>query len=346
MIDNDLSQITLTDPDSRMMTSHGNSDISYNLQTSVDAKNSLIVASDVVSDVNDTNQLENMHQKTSDNLGITPNSTIADMGYFNAEQIANCEANGSRVFVKRPKSKNATNNSAFSIDKFLFDPTLNIYICPYGNHLNFSRNISKKKNKNDSLPSIVGYEYFCSDCAGCPFLHNCTSSKDGRRITRNVHQDILDKVQKNFEENPNMYTIRKSVVEHPFGTIKRSLGFTYFLRKGLKAVKTEAALICLAYDIKRLANISKVEEIIQKMEDFFLHLYLSFTIFFQFCKKNHKLFFEFMIFSFFIYFFTYLFYLFFCFVGQSLSLSLTTSRLSCFSFSIYFFSPIISYLFI
>ncbi len=29
-MDNGLSQITLTDPDSGMMTSHGNSDICYN----------------------------------------------------------------------------------------------------------------------------------------------------------------------------------------------------------------------------------------------------------------------------------------------------------------------------
>lgn len=285
MIDNNLAQITLTDPDSRMMTSHGNSDISYNMQTSVDAKNSLIVASDVVSDVNDTNQLENMHQKTTENLGTPPNSTVADMGYFNAEQIANCDAAGSLVFVKRPKSKNATNNSDFSIDKFTFDSIRNIYICPFGKQLKFSRNISKKKNKDDTETSIVGYEYFCSDCASCPHLHDCTSSKDGRRITRNVYQDILDKVQKNFDENPNMYTLRKCVVEHPFGTIKRSLGFTYFLRKGLKAVRTEAALICLAYDFKRLANISKVNEIIQKLEEFFLHFYLFFTNFFQVNKK-------------------------------------------------------------
>mgnify|MGYP005780294479 CR=1 FL=1 len=82
-----------------------------------------------------------------------------------------------------------------------------------------------------------------------------------------------------------MYTLRKCVVEHPFGTIKRSLGFTYFLRRGLKAVRTEAALICLAYDIKRLPNISKVEEIIQKMEEFFLRFCLFFTHFFQLNKK-------------------------------------------------------------
>ena len=91
MIDDDLSQVTLTDPDSRMMTSHGNSDISYNMQTSVDSKNSLIIASDVVNDINDTNQLENMVINSKDNLQQLPEASIADMGYFNSEQIANCE---------------------------------------------------------------------------------------------------------------------------------------------------------------------------------------------------------------------------------------------------------------
>lgn len=285
MIDNGLSQLTLTDPDSRMMTSHGNSDISFNMQTSVDAKNSLIVATDVVNDINDTNQLKNMFNKATENLGTTPKATVADMGYFNISQIAYCESAGSQVFVKRPKSKNATNNSDFSIDKFTFDSIRNIYICPNGKHLKFSRNLTKRKNKNDEQPSIIGYEYFCSDCADCPYLYKCTTSMDGRRITRNVYQDVLDKVQRNFEEKPDMYTIRKCVVEHPFGTIKRSLGYTYFLRRGLKAVRTEAALICIAYDIKRLANISKVEEIITKMDEFFLCFCCFFSSFFHFYKK-------------------------------------------------------------
>ena len=285
MMDNGLSQITLTDPDSRMMTSHGNSDICYNFQTSVDSKNSLIVANDVVSDVNDTNQLQNMHKKTTQNLGFAPKSNIADMGYFNAEQIAFCQANGSQVFVKRPKTKNATNNSSFSIDKFKYVPEENIYICPAGNKLHFSRNLVKRKNKNDSETSILGYEYTCSDCFHCPHFGKCTNSLAGRKITRNYYQDVLDKVQKNFEEKPDMYVLRKCVVEHPFGTIKRSLGYTYFLRRGLKAVRTEAALICLAYDIKRLANIAKVKEIIQKVEEFFLRLYYFFTNFFQFCQN-------------------------------------------------------------
>ena len=228
MIEEGLSQITIADPDSRMMTSHGNSDISFNFQTSVDSKNSLIVACDVVNDINDTNQLENMVKKTIENLNCVPKSSIADMGYFNTEQIYNCEALNTKVFIKRPKTKNSTNDPQFSIDKFKYIPNKNIYICPAGKELHFSRNLIKRKNKNDKSTSIVGFEYSCNDCFKCPYFGKCTHSYAGRKITRNYYQDTLDIVQKRFEDNPEMYTLRKCVVEHPFGTIKRSLRLHLF----------------------------------------------------------------------------------------------------------------------
>lgn len=286
--DKGINQITITDPDSRMMTSHGNSDISFNLQTSVDSKNSLIVACDVVNDVNDTNQLENMVKKTIENLDCVPEVSIADMGYFNAEQIYNCENLNTDVFVKRPKTKNSTNNPQFSIDKFKYIPDKNIYICPAGKELHFSRNLIKRKNKNDEYTSIVGFEYSCSDCFDCPFFGKCTHSLAGRKITRNYYQDTLDKVQKRFEDNPEMYTFRKCVVEHPFGTIKRSLGYTYFLRKGLESVRVEATLICLAYDFKRLTNIEKISHIKEKLEEFFKSLFVIFLYFYTFSQKTCK----------------------------------------------------------
>lgn len=299
MTEQNLSQITLTDPDSRMMSSHGNSDISYNLQTSVDSKNSLIVACDVVNDINDTNQLENMVNKSIENLEQVPEASVADMGYFNTEQIANCEKLNTKVFVKRPKTKNSTDDSDFSIDKFTFVPEKNIYICPTGKHLTFSRYLRKRKNKNDKETSIIGSEYSCSSCMNCHNFGKCTSTYAGRLITRNFYQDTLDIVQKRFEENPEMYTLRKCVVEHPFGTIKRSLGYTYFLRKGLESVNVEAALICLAYDFKRLINISNIYDIQKKMEEFF-SLFLNYFSNFLYQTKNSQIFLKFMSFYIFI----------------------------------------------
>ena len=49
--------------------------------------------------------------------------------------------------------------------------------------------------------------------------------------------------------------LRKSIVEHPFGTIKRTMDAGYCLTKGMKNVCGEFSLTFLAYNIKRVINI-------------------------------------------------------------------------------------------
>lgn len=58
---------------------------------------------------------------------------------------------------------------------------------------------------------------------------------------------------------------RMCLSEHPFGTIKRSLGFTYFLLNGIKKVTGEFALFCLGYNIeraKKLLGFDKMMELL------------------------------------------------------------------------------------
>ena len=43
--------------------------------------------------------------------------------------------------------------------------------------------------------------------------------------------------------------------EHPFGTIKRAMGATYFLLKGMRKVAGEFALFCLGYNLERAKNL-------------------------------------------------------------------------------------------
>jgi len=56
---------------------------------------------------------------------------------------------------------------------------------------------------------------------------------------------------------------RKEIVEHPFGTLKRSLGYTYFLVKGFKKVKAEFSLMCLTYNLKRVFNTVGFQSLIE-----------------------------------------------------------------------------------
>lgn len=58
---------------------------------------------------------------------------------------------------------------------------------------------------------------------------------------------------------------RMCLSEHPFGTIKRAMGFGYFLLKGMRKVTGEFALMCLGYNIKRAKNLLGFEKMMELM---------------------------------------------------------------------------------
>jgi hypothetical protein len=61
--------------------------------------------------------------------------------------------------------------------------------------------------------------------------------------------------------NPQIMRRRKAIAEHCFGTIKRSLGYGYFLCRGLRNVSTEINLTVLAYNLKRACNLVGVNNL-------------------------------------------------------------------------------------
>ena len=56
-------------------------------------------------------------------------------------------------------------------------------------------------------------------------------------------------------KSKNIVRKRESIVEHPFGTIKRTLGWDHFLVRGKKKVLGENALIMFTYNFRRLLNL-------------------------------------------------------------------------------------------
>lgn len=58
---------------------------------------------------------------------------------------------------------------------------------------------------------------------------------------------------------------RMCLSEHPFGTIKRAMGATYFLLKGLRKVTGEFALFCLGYNIERAKNLLGFQKMMELM---------------------------------------------------------------------------------
>jgi hypothetical protein len=106
--------------------------------------------------------------------------------------------------------------------------------------------------------------YWSSACPSCPLKPQCTTGKN-RRVSRWVHEAVLDKVESRMDENPLMMRVRKSTVEHPFGTLKYWMGATHFQMRTLERVSGEMSLHILAYNLKRMMRIMGVLPLMEGM---------------------------------------------------------------------------------
>ena len=59
---------------------------------------------------------------------------------------------------------------------------------------------------------------------------------------------------------------RMCLSEHPFGTIKRAMGASYFLLRGIRKVAGEFALFCLGYNLERAKNLLGFQKMMELME--------------------------------------------------------------------------------
>jgi hypothetical protein len=76
---------------------------------------------------------------------------------------------------------------------------------------------------------------------------------------------MLEDVQHRLDRRPDAMRVRRSTVEHVFGTLKLRMGSAHFLTRTLKRVGTEMSLHVLAYNMKRLINILKVDALLKEM---------------------------------------------------------------------------------
>jgi hypothetical protein len=65
--------------------------------------------------------------------------------------------------------------------------------------------------------------------------------------------------------HPEIMKVRKELIEHVFGTMKRSMDQGYFLLRTRKKVAAEMSLTVLAYNLKRVIAIMGVKALIVGM---------------------------------------------------------------------------------
>jgi transposase len=341
-------QISLTDPDAKLMKANEGFCVGYNTQVAVDAESHMIAGFQMTNNPTDHGQITNVAGDVKKEYGVDILETTADKGYECPEDHANALASGivpnviqrdgsntenvcydyheaditdeQKASVK-PEDLKACLEAGFIPDLyngiltdakicevksyeadiadsevlamsdeemrakaaegfFIRDAERNLVYCPEGQLL---RQKSIKRN---------GMIRYCNKLACQRCKNKCTTSdhkevdfsKDKLIITAKGYkpQDSSDDDQ----DNPRFskYRKRKSVIkkvvkyvlhldenkmkqrmclsEHPFGTLKRSLGQYYFLLKGFAKVTAEMAMFCLSYNMRRAINMKGVPALV------------------------------------------------------------------------------------
>ena len=252
----DDGQISTSDADSRALNMHhGIVEVSYNVQTAVDDKHNLIVDFDVTNK-NDINALHNVASEVMRTLEVTAITVLADKGYHNGSELQKCETSAITTLVAYRDNEDS--------DKFIYNKETDSYTCPQNQTLTTSGTWHNKKKGNRQVDTKI---YRTSACKTCAFKSGCTKRAGGREIERSQYQDTVDINNKRVDENKALYKRRQAIIEHPFGTIKRSWGYTYTLVKGIKKVNAEIALIYLTYNIRRSVSLLGVEELLRRLKE-------------------------------------------------------------------------------
>lgn len=246
-------QVSLTDADARLMKGRQGQHVSYNVQIVVDSKHKLIADFAVTNEANDVNCLAALAQGAQQELGVKELKVCADRGYYNTADIKKCEEAGIEVHMERPKPR--PSKGIFPLEQFSYDESKDVYLCPAGKRLRY-RVFDKQKQVRC---------YWTEACHSCPLKSQCTSGKGPRKIKRPLGQDAADRMLQRVAANPQFLSSRKELVEHPFGTIKRSMRRDHFLLRGQVKVKAETSLTLLAYNIKRILTLLGVEKLIHSL---------------------------------------------------------------------------------
>jgi Transposase DDE domain len=135
---------------------------------------------------------------------------------------------------------------------FSYQPADDTYRCPGEKTL-------RRKTVRQKELSII-YEAAPNDCSTCTLKPSCTTSQK-RGITRHLYEDSLRRMHE--QATPPVMRLRRSTVEHPFGTIKyRIFGHPRLLMRGLSGARVETSLAIMAYNLKRMTNVLRGNDLI------------------------------------------------------------------------------------
>lgn len=246
-------QISTSDPESRqLITRNTITEVAYNVQTVVDAQHCIPIDYKVTNE-NDSKAMGGMLRRSKVILQTNEFTALYDKGYHTGSEFETANKLGVEVMVAVPVVASHAPDTNYDVAKFIYDEKKDTYTCPQ-QQLLVTNGSWYKKNRGKSVTLVKHYK--TKACEICSAKNLCTKNPEGRLIERSEYAAYIEQNKKNIDANPKLYKRRQSIVEHPYGVIKRQWGFYYIMtKKGMKRASADVGFIFIAYNLRRIINI-------------------------------------------------------------------------------------------
>ncbi|MES9684021.1 transposase, partial [Gottfriedia acidiceleris] len=132
--------------------------------------------------------------------------------------------------------------------EYVYDEHYDCYLCPAGEVLTYSTTTKEGYREYKSPKKI---------CATCPFLAQCTESKDHQKVvTRHIWQEYIEEAEhlRHHKEVKPIYAKRKETIERVFADAKEKHGMRWTTLRGLKKLSMQAMLTFASMNLKKMAT--------------------------------------------------------------------------------------------
>ena len=263
----------ITDSDCRIMRTSGTYTESYNANTSVCAKNSIIIGADVTSIGDDKHMFKRMVEEVKENVpnkkDISCAKHLNDAGYYSVDNIVWADQKNIDVYIPDCKDKkNYIDTEERSKGQLISQAK-----CTFVKRGNEVDVYCKKGNvllKKVGIRNIRGDDYIVfrpksHDCEVCKYYKECTGKLKERNKTFTINKNVYENcelIKKYFQkltsdEGRIIYSNRMPTIEKIFGHLKKNTRFRSFNVIGMEKVKTIWKTVCTSYNLKRIFNLEK-----------------------------------------------------------------------------------------
>lgn len=246
-------KINSTDPDASYMKDRGKFELGYNCQVAVDTESKLIIEEQTTTTPADQRAVKEQLTSIEENLEEKPRKLLADSGYYSVDNLIYLEEEKIDSYIPHPDEARSKKDiykikpQPFDKHHFRYERTTDCYICKEGKTLH--------RHKNQTKRGLTIYR--AKDCLTCKNKSICLRSKTGlRTVSRYDQEELIEKMRLKLstEHGKKQYRQRAPTVESPFGHFKKNLNFRQFFCRGYKAVSTEFKLLCIGYNIRKIAQ--------------------------------------------------------------------------------------------